>query len=208
MRLSDIFESLATAELANLFVGDYKESIPDNFKQQVLNSINLGLSDLYTRFLLKTNKVEIPMIVNQDVYKITENDFVEIMNVLIDDKPLPYKTYDGYVLMTPNTLVIQKSQIKENSKLTVIYKATHKKLTKTDINVNTELELPNNYINALFYFIASRLYTSIPNQLDGDLNEGVRWTQKYHEEIAILTAQGIDVDGIDNNDWFRQRGFI
>ena len=63
-------------------------------------------------------------------------------------------------------------------------------------------------MNALLSFIASRLYTSIVNHLDGDLNESNRYAQRYVQEIQLLERQGIDVDDLHQHTWFNQRGFI
>lgn len=207
MRLSTIFQALADGELANLRIGDYKFDIADDDKPRILKSINLGLNELYTRFMLSIIHKEIPLVTNQEIYTITDENLLEILSVGLNECELSYR--NDYTLTSINTLVLSKElNIKTNDKLKVKYKAKHKALTEQDITDDTDISLPISYLNALLYFIASRLYTSINNQLDGDLNEGMRWTQRYHEELSMLEQQGIDVDGIDENNWFNQRGFV
>ena len=91
--------------------------------------------------------------------------------------------------------------------VTIEYKASHRKLTEEDILEDSEVDLPLSYLNALLYFIGSRMYVSVVNQLDGDLNESARYASMYQAELLTLTNQGIDVDHLNNNDWFYERGF-
>ena len=59
MKLSEIFNALASGELANLHLADSANTIFDEKKEIVLRSINLGLTDLYTRFYLKRKTKEL-----------------------------------------------------------------------------------------------------------------------------------------------------
>lgn len=207
MRLSEIFNALASGELSNLYVSDEQKELRPEMLGIILRSINLGLSDLYTRFLLKRKVVEFPSQVNQQVYTINQDDLIEILEVSFNHRGLELNSFDGYSLLdtkrihlgfVPNDVV----------PIHVIYKAKHRQLNQDDINQDSDIELPSAYLNALLYFIASRLFVSIPNQLDGDLNEGIRYQQKYHAELAMLTEQGIVVDDLYENTWFQERGFV
>lgn len=195
MKLSDIFYTLGDSELSNLSLVENGEILPDKLPK-VLRAINLGLADLHTRFLLRKNVVDISLVPEQTQYTITNSDFVEL---LTSSLPKVEKS-----LLTPNTFY---AVVDAPMTITVEYKATHPPLTEEDINNDSNVELPVAYLNALLYFIGSRMLMSIPNQMDGDINEGTRYTQKYLEEIAMLTQQGVDVDQVYDNDWFNSRGF-
>ena len=203
MRLSEIFDALASGELSNLNLAEGGVQIKPDKLEVVLRSINLGLVDLYTRFLLKTNKLKVPVIDTPIV--INTDDFIEVLEVYSELKSLTKYTYS---LSSHNVLQLKIYDWGNyiNQFAIIEYKAKHRLLTVEDIALNSEVELPLPYLNALLYFIGSRLYTSIVNQLDGDLNESIRYTQKYQAEIAMLKEQGIDVDGLDDHHWFTDRG--
>ncbi len=195
MRLSDIFDALGSGELANLHLVENNSIIPDKLPI-VLNAINLALTDLHTKFLLKRELVKINIEPTIDTYKITNGDFIEVLNS--DMNGIQYS------LLSPNTLYVKADK---PTVVTIEYKASHRKLTEEDILEDSEVDLPLSYLNALLYFIGSRMYVSVVNQLDGDLNESARYASMYQAELLTLTNQGIDVDHLNNNDWFYERGF-
>lgn len=195
MRLSDIFDALGSGELANLHLVENNSIIPDKLPI-VLNAINLALTDLHTKFLLKRELVKINIEPTIDTYKITNGDFIEVLNS--DMNGIQYS------LLNPNTLYVKADK---PTVVTIEYKASHRKLTEEDILEDSEVNLPLSYLNALLYFIGSRMYVSVVNQLDGDLNESARYASMYQAELLTLTNQGIDVDRLNNNDWFYERGF-
>ena len=195
MRLSDIFDALGSGELANLHLVENNTIIPDKLPI-VLNAINLALTDLHTKFLLKRELVKINIEPTIETYKITNGDFIEVLNS--DMNGIQYS------LLNPNTLYVKADK---PTVITIEYKASHRKLTEEDILEDSEVDLPLSYLNALLYFIGSRMYVSVVNQLDGDLNESARYASMYQAELLTLTNQGIDVDHLNNNDWFYERGF-
>lgn len=205
MRLSEIFDALASGELANLHLADDAKSIFEDKKEIVLRSINLGLTDLYHRFYLRRKFKELLADKTTLTYKVTDPECIEITDVSIglDRQCLNL----DYVMLDVNTIQL-KEYPRDKETIMLEYKARHKTLNQQDINDDTDVELPMVYLNALLSFIASRLYTSIVNQLDGDLNESNRYAQRYMQEIQLLEQQGIDVDNLTQHDWFNQRGFI
>lgn len=207
MRLSEIFNALASGELSNLYVSDEQKELRPEMLGIILRSINLGLTDLHTRFLLKRRVAELPSQVNQQVYTVNQSDLIEILEVSFNHRKLDLNSFDGFSLLDnkrihfgflPNAVL----------PIHIVYKANHRQLNQDDITHDSDVDLPNAYLNALLYFVASRLFVSIPNQLDGDLNEGIRYQQKYHAELAMLTEQGVVVDDLYDNTWFQERGFV
>lgn len=207
MKLSHIFDTLATGELSNLFLAEGATEIKPNKKEPVLRSINLALTDLYQRFFLKRKVQELITSKGVLAYTINDPDFIEIHKVSLNEVELDINREGGYHLLAVDTLVL-KDKPEDNEIIEVIYKAKHRTLTQEDIDLDSEVELPDVYLNALCLFIGSRLYTSIVNQLDGDLNESSRYAQRYMQEIAMLTDKGVDVDDFDEMWLFHDRGFI
>lgn len=205
MKLSYILEYLASGELGNLNLAEDQINIKEDKKIIVLRSINRGLEDLHTRFLLRKATAFIDVVPEQQVYSVLTEDFIEILHIYLNGKKL---TSSEYSLGDVDKFKINKL-LGITDDIRVEYKASHKQLTELDIDLDTEIKLPSPYINALIYFVAARLFAGVVNQLDGDLNEGVNYERKYQDEIMMLNSQGIDVDGFyDSNNNFRNRGFV
>lgn len=78
----------------------------------------------------------------------------------------------------------------------------------SELQLEDELPLPLVYHNALGLYIASRLYRSMDNQLDGDLNESTRFYQAYQHELQLLDQQGITLDKQPQDTLFTTKGFV
>lgn len=202
IKLSEIFDALASGELSNLNMAEGGESIKQEKLPIVLRSINLGLLDLYTRFMLRKKTKEIDTVVDQYSYIVDDEELIEILSIK-DENGNSVKSY----LTDTRTIKLLNKPI-ERSKLIVEYKSKHPKLTQDDIDLDTEIQLPMAYYNALLYFIADRLFMSIPNKLDQDLQEGIRYKEKFFTEIEHLTRQGVDIDYLNEHSWFCDRGFV
>lgn len=204
MKLSNVFKALGSAELANLNLVENGYIKPEKMCQ-VLQAVNLGLIDLYTRFLLKKKIHKETLAIGEYQLNIADKDLIEVLKVFNNGHELNH--YGGYSLMAYNALCMNINTTHPNEVL-VQYKAKHPELTNDDIVNDVEIELPPSHLKALLYFIASRQFVSIPNQLDGDLNEGMRYTNLYIQEITMLKDEGIDTDGLDEDRQFYQRGFV
>lgn len=206
MKLSYILEMLASAELSNLhLVDESKLDIKPDKIPIVLRSINSGLNDLHTRFLIAKNIVEIPVIAGENTYEIISDDFIELLNVYIDDIPMVSNTH--FTLLNVNRFILRE-KLGILSTLRVEYKAKHRVLTEVDLAMDANVNLPDSHLNALLYFVASKLYTSAVNQMDGDLNEGAAYMRKFMDEVSLLENQGIDVEELEPMNNFNSRGFV
>lgn len=207
MRLSELFEVLASGELANLYMADGGlGELKPTHQKVLLNSINLGLVDLHTRFLLKKEVKSIFVLSNE--IEFDDPRFIELTAISHNKKTLI--TNIDYYHKSPKKIVLNQASeyIVSGLPIVVEYKAKPYLLTVEDIAKDTVIDLPDSYLNALCLFIASRLYTSLNNQLDGDLTESTRYLQRYHDELNMLTNQGIDTDSLDDMWLFHKKGFI
>lgn len=207
MQLLRFVDLVAGGELANLFMG--KGGVGDinsSHERVLLNSINLGLIDLHTRFLLKREKRR--FIPTQDEIMIEDPKFIELLSLHYGDKEL--LPVVDFIHTSPDTIILNHPEnfLDTGVPMTVVYKAKPELLLDSDWENNSDIDLPESYINALCLFVASRLYASLNNHMDGDLNEGTRYMQRYLAEIEMLTNQGIDVDNLNDMWLFHQRGFI
>lgn len=210
--VKELVDGLVDTELANLSMKIDGELKPNRLKQIIFN-MNLGLTDLYTKFNLK--QVEIKYISSEHDTMFspvadTSYEILGVLDVFYNDCRLDTVGEKSYRRTNAsNGASISLNFVPDKgSMITIISKANHRKLTEEDYHNNTLCELPVSFISALYYFIASRLYTSINNQLDGDLNESARYVQLYAQEINHLTQQAITTDEYRDTHWFRQRGFV
>lgn len=70
MKLSDVLTTLQAGELNNLSLFDEAGQLKPEHQSKLRTSINLGLTDLHTRFLLKIGKIKINLIEGQVTYPI------------------------------------------------------------------------------------------------------------------------------------------
>lgn len=68
MKLREVFNMLAVGELSNLALASEDGAIDPKHYNALITSINLGLTDLHTRFLLKIGTVTIDLVEGQTVY--------------------------------------------------------------------------------------------------------------------------------------------
>lgn len=106
-----------------------------------------------------------------------------------------------------------------DSQLLVMYKSSGTKIkdivdNSGDIIKQPEevvIELPAAYINALTYYVASRVYNSKGAETIGRgiFHEGNNYRSSYEAEINTLLAAGLEVDVmVEDNVGFYKRGFV
>lgn len=211
--VKELVDNLVQTELHNLKMKDSEDVLRENRLEQVINNINLGLTDLYTKFILKVVEAKYIVEPHQRMFSPvvnTNNEVLEVLNVYHNDERLFTSGFRAYSRTNASNGAAIKLNYSpdEGDIIRIISKANHKRLTKEDYRNNAECELPLSYITALNYFVASRMFTSIVNQLDGDLSESQRWYQMYLNELKELRDAGVEADNLDDNQWFQERGFV
>lgn len=229
MKLSEIFDALATGELSGLNLVRDGEINPAKYRSAV-TSINLGLIQLASRFNLRRETLVLKTRSDLRSYELdyaytlssgNQNAYVlDSVNEPFDHRLLEVlKVTDSegndaldrtLVKVTPTTL---RTIEPDDATYTVEYSALLKQIP-TDWAApfrqnEIEVELPYNYLTALLYFVASRHYT--PTLSNADSNRGtldMNYLQRYEAECALLVARGVDVDRDDEVSLFTSRGFI
>lgn len=102
------------------------------------------------------------------------------------------------VLYTPAINVIRLPNNLPSGFMKVVYKAAPARIPKLEDNGVTsydriDLDLPFTYLDALVYYIASRLTAPTNGGAQGQINEATQYYNKYLSVCAVLTDQGIDV---------------
>lgn len=228
MRLSEVLEALASSELANLSYVEDGQIVAGKLNQ-VISAINLGLINLYTRFKLKKGFLLLDVSTSHNTYSLTkENAISNNPDGYILDNDKPYEgdlieileitnplnmvmQFDGseeITLLKPDTLKFR--YVNQIGTYIIEYAALPTKLSMDGEDIySVEVELPDIYLNALLFFVASRLYSPVGVSMDNNRNSmDVSYIQRYETECKALMEQGVDVDTNHHSSVFFQRGFV
>ena len=170
MTLDDIYNLLTSGELRQhpLFASGLK----DEDKEKVNQFITAGLTDLYTRFPLKTDRLVLVMDEVETVYPLVKGsphideglipytgDLLKVLEVL-DEGECTVPLNNGNEpcgVFTSSTNVLQIPQPVDGDMLYITYQANHK-------DISTGIELTANLVPALCAYVGYRLYSGDTNQ--------------------------------------------
>lgn len=223
MKLSEVFTQLAYGELSQLFIGTNQEGeLTEDSYPILLAHVNLGLSALYKRFNLKEGRVVFPLNPLSNVYKLTVSDLNKIEEVLtstgnsfgLNNRADSYSCFTPAMdtLRVPWKVVEGSLDVPEKLKTTsleVVYRANHPKLTDTNGIIEpdkVELELPYTHLEALLYFVASRMHN--PIGMVNEFNAGNNWAAKYEIECKRLESEGLEIDQDSQNERLYRNGWV
>ena len=152
------------------------------------------------------------------------DDLLKIESVLTDlgfELPLN-DAIQAYSVTTPrlNTLVVPKPivdrsndlpDVLKTSQLKLVYRANHTKLTydpRYDYSYvdGDQLELPDAYMEALLYFVASRINN--PIGMTNEFHAGNSYMMKYEQECQRLEADNLQVDMTQTNSRLVRNGWV
>ena len=215
MKLKDVFEQLSYGELAQLSLGGEQGVIDESNYQRVMASINLGLTDLHSRFLLKEGRTTVTLQTGQISYVLTQEDLLRIERVYDGEGTelslnaggnTQAAEYRGCTTPNHKTLVVPPAV---TGPVTVVYRANHPLLVKElgyyDANA-VEVELPQSHLNALLLFVASRIMN--PIGLNQQFHDGNNYWAKYEAACQLLLDQNFRVDQSEENLRLVRNGWV
>lgn len=100
--------------------------------------------------------------------------------------------------------------MKETSQLDVLYRADHPEINVHLANAypaGVQIELPNTHMEALCFYIASRIHNPI-GMTPGAMHEGNNYFQRFLAAVAELKNQGSELDREIGDTKFSGRGFV
>lgn len=222
MKLQDIFDQLSTGEFSQLSIGGAAAGVIDESNhRQVMNHITLGLTALYTRFNLKERRLTFPLQENADTYQLNVDDILKIERVLTDSdfEMVLNQEGDQYSCFTPSlhsirvpqSVVSQKADLPEELKtdgLTICYRANHPKILATFLinPQNKAIELPHSHLEALLYFVASRVHN--PIGMSNEFHAGNSYYAKYEAVCLGLENKGMQVNQETHNHRLKRNGWV
>ena len=108
---------------------------------------------------------------------------------------------------TFNTLRVP-AHLKSES-LTVVYRAKHPEVIKEDTSFDpteTVVDLPYSHLEALLYYVASRVYNPIGNL--GEFHEGNNYAAKFEAACRLLENQGLQINNGELNHRLIRNGWV
>lgn len=236
MILQSILKDLTYGELQGLRIGNLLpgegESEPDPHQyEQIISYINLGLTEIYKRFFLRS--VEIYVQEHQEIATyLLHSDFaqsnvvsVEDPKYIMDTPELPFQDdilkieevydeagvkialndiSDEYSIYTPTYRSIQVPYPDDNTTIAVQYRANHPRISAnvTTEAADIEVAIPNSLYEALLYFVGSRAHRPINPEKSAD------YWQMFKRSVDDVERLGLEVQG-EPGDWrFDAHGWV
>lgn len=206
----------------------------DNY-DKVLKAISMGLTELHTRFNLKLGKLKLLVTAGNNDYVLKStnavsnggatqyivdtvgnpfrDDIIKIERIYSDDdteydinneaSDYNIRTINSYTLEVPDEI------IEDTAYLMIHYRANHRIFP---IGYNgydpalVDIDLPYSHLQALCYFVGSRLLS--PIGLVNDMNVGNTYAIKYEKECQLLENSGLEIGVDSQNLKFTNRGFV
>lgn len=228
MLLKDIYDQLAYGELRELKLGGSGiDAIGDGIATvnypRLLPHVILGLTSLHSKCALKEGTLAVPLVPLQVSYAVlpTAGDLLKIervygvwneeeyeipLNQIGKDDSIRTPSYNSMIIPSDTELA---PWLLETTSLNVKYRADHPAINQALANASplvTPIELPSSHLEALCYFIASRLHNPI-GMTPGAMHEGNNFAQKYEMAVAQLNGLGLQVDQDAPNERLYNKGF-
>jgi hypothetical protein len=148
------------------------------------------------------------------------DDLLKVEQVLTDlgyelplnDKANPYSvlTPTATTLRVPLPIVQRSNDLPEQLKtdtLELVYRANHFKIEPEDVEPElVQLELPDAYVEALLYFVASRVNN--PIGLTNEFNAANNYAAQYEQACQRLELQNLQVDQGSESSKLYARGWV
>jgi len=224
MLLKEILDALRYGELAQMSIGGQDAGVinQSNFVA-IASHINMGMTALAQRFLLKEDRLEVPLVPGQYEYTITAPDFLKVQRIYADtgyefhlnDLADRYSIVNSTpkVLKLPYAVVDQVESLPRDLKtqsLLVIYRAKPMPL-ELDSSVifdeeDLEVDLPSAFLEPLCYYVASRLNN--PVGMVNEFHAGNTYMAKYEAACRRLEMDNMAVDRASERERFERNGWV
>lgn len=208
MKVQEIFNQLSYGELSQLSVGGGDAGITAENYPKMVAHLNMGLTALYKRFTLKEGRVSVPLVPGTLVYALSTfaSDILKVERVLTDDEyefqlndianPYSLQLPTSTQLRVPVEIVESYAETPDYMKtenLLVIYRANHPKFDADDLDPEEDdVELPDSHLEALLYYIASRINN--PIGMSNEFHAGNNYYAKYEKSCQELEALNLHTD--------------
>jgi len=232
MKLSDIFNHLSYGEFAQLHIGERESNgeLCHTKQLKLLSHINAALAELYSRFTLRRGSFRVTLTDDRTLYYLrpehAHSNARSRADKYIEDLEMPLKAPVKKVLSvsangseldlnvptvcsvhTPSFDILKVPEALGATELEVEYRATPELLGEEVLHQEPEyvdVELPYVYINALGYFIASRVLSAMNGE---SALAGNSYLMKFEKACLDLKDHGEDLDEGSVED-IRKNGWV
>ena len=221
MKLSEIVKQLGVGELSQVAMGRGENAdadIPPEQYSKIIAHLNLGLTTLHRRFVLRTDTQIITLVPGQYLYPMTKGNVLKIEGVAkpegdkfsLNDNANMYSmsTPSMKELEVPKAIVDKVQGLPEKyltDQLVVEYRANHPLILDT-ATADDEVDLPYSHLQALLYFIASRVHN--PIGMINEFNMGNNYASKFEQECQRLEIEGLAIDQGGQQDRASRNGWV
>lgn len=235
MKLSKIMSLLSTGELSKVNLGTNEEAGVTMYNyQELVDYINLGLLNIYTKIPLRVREVTIqeqPGIKEyflRSDYAQSNSDSTQPVKYILDSVDDPFDdtllsidtVYDefGYKLPLNDRLdpcgfvitsfdIIQSNNPTKARKFIVSYRAKAPELLNSGVNILTQnVALPEVLTQVMLYYVAYKVHNS-RNTAESQ-TEAAKFLALYEKELLQVTDLNIGVDPAVVNTKLDSRGWV
>lgn len=224
MLLKEILDALRYGELSQMSIGGQDPGVINQKNFTIIaNHLNLGMTVLAQRFLLKENRLEVPLVPGEYEYTIKAPDFLKVQRIYADtgyefnlnDLADRYSILNSTpkVLKLPHAVVDQKDNLPaalKTKNLLVIYRGKPMPLDVDGCAISDEedleVELPHPFLEPLCYYVASRLNN--PVGMVNEFHAGNTYMAKYEAACRRLEQDNMAVDRASERERFERKGWI
>lgn len=219
LTLQELLDQLIYGELSNLSGGNefspctLENGLNTKDLPRIINHINLGLINLYTKFPVEESQLTIQQFANTTTYVLnskhavsnttssekkyildtTENPFADdiiIIDTIYDAKgcvvPMNDITYCNSIF-TPSYDRIQIPDPKDGSITVLTYRAKPVRIDPRTKDLSQVIRIPESLWEALMFYVASRYHASIPT---GQELSNV-YLSRYYNRIAEVVERNV-----------------
>lgn len=224
MLLKEILDALRYGELAQMSVGGEDSGVISTKNYPAIaNHINMGITALCSRFLIKENRTEVVLVPGQYDYTVSEPDFLKVQRIyaesgfefVLNDLNNGYSILNNTAksLRVPMDIADQADKLPselKTDKLLVVYRSKLAPLDTDSAAVfdeeELEVELPQPFLEPLCYYVASRLNN--PVGMVNEFHAGNTYMAKYEAACRRLEMDNQSIDRSSERDRFVRNGWI
>lgn len=236
--LKDLFSMLATGEFSNMsLTRSDSGQLHEKEYAKVIGHINLGLTEIYKRFRFLEGELRLHALPQIGTYYLREDRMVPVnrlsntnyieepagqdgfLNIL--EITAAYKE-DGTELVLNNSSAVPSirqlaidtvkiSGLTEPTVISFVYQASPAKIVideSFDLD-EVSLDIPETIIEALLYYVASRVYKpSGANNSTANADKSIAYQQQYELACQKIDMYGLGIQDCDRDDTFTERGWV
>ena len=238
MKLSEVFSQLATGELSQLNVVDsVTGEIAEAKYGQLVNHVNMGLTALYKRFLLKENRLKITLETSRINYPLNtdstlrfgvetgsedfEDDILKVERVYTDDEyelglndaSDPYSCFNTSMttIRVPSAIAGRSTDMPEKYLtygLTVVYRANHPIIVMGSSFDPARVDLELPYSHLEPLIFYIASRVNNPIGMTNEFHAGNSYAAKYEKSCAEIESKNIQIDVGSQNDRLASKGWV